>query len=310
MSNDEFTGFDIPHQNWSKLPHAMIERLPFVSSLAEMKVILYILRHTWGFSEYGKAKRITLDEFQNGRKRKDGSRLDEGIGMSANAIRDGLQRAVEHGFILQTSDGRDKGRNSHEYEIRLRVQELNPTPSEVEPQAVEVAPRSEKDTPERNPRNRASEIEQQNAESTAEFENIFGPGPPIQPLVIGTWQERQAKCPWLAWGDGAVKPRDGVSAEDLQRVGFLLERATGLVPVDGEWPGWLKALRMIYQAGEGDFAQIVRGIGDAWGRERQYRPSHARGFVGPVKKARLEPAQDKLAQQMETDPQFQAFNGE
>jgi hypothetical protein len=162
--NDRFPGFDIPRQNWSKLPHAMIEQLPNVTSLAEMKVILYILRHTWGYQEFNQAKRITLDEFQNGRKRKDGNRIDAGVGMSANAIRDGLRRAVADGFILQTSDGRDEGRSSHEYELRIRVQELNPTPSEVEPQAAtfepqsaEVEPRSEKDTIEKKPKKETKE---------------------------------------------------------------------------------------------------------------------------------------------------------
>ena len=57
-----FSGFVPPTENYSKLPHAMIEALPLVTSLAEMKVILYVLRHTWGYQD--DEKRINLDEFR------------------------------------------------------------------------------------------------------------------------------------------------------------------------------------------------------------------------------------------------------
>ncbi len=143
VQDEQFLGFSKPKSNYSKLPHVFVEYLPRISSLAELKVLLYILRHTWGYSEFDRPKRITLDEFQNGRKKKDGERLDSGIGMSINAIKDGIRRAVEQGFIIQTSDGRDKARSSHEYTLNMRVSEVDPLPSEVDP-------RSEKETTERN----------------------------------------------------------------------------------------------------------------------------------------------------------------
>lgn len=145
-----FVGFEKPKSNYSKLPHSLIEALPLIDSLAEMKVILYVLRHTWGFQEYQDAKRITMDEFERGRKSK-GVRLDSGINMVRNSIRDGIDRAVKHGFLIQESDGRDAGRQSFVYYLNileddtrsnvdpLPGQELTPCPSEVDP-------RSEKDT--------------------------------------------------------------------------------------------------------------------------------------------------------------------
>ena len=147
-----FTGFEYPEQNWSKLPHALVARLGTITSLAELKIILYILRHTWGFQEFGTPKRITLDEFQNGRKRRDGSRLDNGVGMSRNSIKDGISRAITDGFIIQTSDGRDAARNSHEYQLLMvsevdsRGSEVDTLPSEVDTLPSEVDTRSEKDT--------------------------------------------------------------------------------------------------------------------------------------------------------------------
>jgi len=165
--NIPFEGFEPPSENWSKLPHAMINNLCIVETLAEMKVILYVLRHTWGFQEFDELKRITLDEFQNGRKRKDGSRIDGGTGLSVNAIKDGIARAIEHGFLIQQSDERDAGRQSHCYALNMsdrvskvdRVSEVDtlgvkvcyPGCQSLIPRVSEVDTRTEKDTPDRNP---------------------------------------------------------------------------------------------------------------------------------------------------------------
>ena len=71
-----FQGFEEPRENWSKLPHDFINVLPLIETIGEMKVILYILRHTWGFHD--EDKKITIDEFEHGRKRKDQTRLVAG----------------------------------------------------------------------------------------------------------------------------------------------------------------------------------------------------------------------------------------
>ena len=155
MSDDKFPGFPSPEENWSKLPHQLIEALPDFSSLAELKVVLYILRHTWGYQEFGEFKRITLDEFQHGRRRKDRSRLDGGVGMSENAIMDGLDRAIKHGFIIQSKDSRHRpGRPAHIYQLKeysseVEGKEMN-KPQKLRVQSSEVAHTSEKDTIERN----------------------------------------------------------------------------------------------------------------------------------------------------------------
>lgn len=114
-----FLGFPLPEQNYSKLPHELIHRLPRIDTLGEMKVLIYLLRHTWGFQEYGIAKRITIDEFRNGRKYTDGVRMDKGVGMGKPAIIKGIRRAVAHGFILVEKDGSDKGRVKHYYKLNM-----------------------------------------------------------------------------------------------------------------------------------------------------------------------------------------------
>lgn len=153
---DKFPGFELPKTNFSKLPHQLIDALPLIETVSEMKVILYVLRHTWGFQEFDELKRITLDEFQRGRKRKDGSRLDKGTGLSANAIKDGIARAIKHRFLIQVSDGRDFGRSSHVYQLRVSnsdtVSDPDSQPSKVDSQPSDLDTRSEKDTPDRNSR--------------------------------------------------------------------------------------------------------------------------------------------------------------
>lgn len=98
-----FEGFIHPQENWSKLPHQLVNSLDKFTSLSELKIVLYVLRHTWGFKD--DAKTITLDEFQFGRKRNDGTRLDSGIGMTKPTIISGIKRAIEHGFICVESSG-------------------------------------------------------------------------------------------------------------------------------------------------------------------------------------------------------------
>lgn len=143
----KFQGFESPKENWSKLPHELINHLHLMTSEAEVKIVLYILRHTWGFGD--DEKKITIDEFCNGRKRRDGSRLDNGIGLSINSVRDGIARAIEHGFIEMTEDATDKGRIKRYYHLRgseLDSQKLIPRGSEVDTHLSEVDTRTEKDT--------------------------------------------------------------------------------------------------------------------------------------------------------------------
>jgi len=146
MAEKVFAGFEVPKENWSKLPHVMVEALPLVSSMAELKVILYVLRHTWGYQE--EERRISVDEFMNGRKQRKGGRIDGGTGLSAPAVRDGLARAVEHGFIVVDVDQRDLGRVQKWYALAMNDGErsLPPPQKDVAPTAEQVDPRTWKET--------------------------------------------------------------------------------------------------------------------------------------------------------------------
>jgi DNA-binding PadR family transcriptional regulator len=177
-----FGGFDRPAQNYSKLPHKFIEQLPVFETMAEMKVVIYLLRHTWGFSEFGKPKKITTDEFMNGRKLKNGKRMDNGTGLSNNSVIDGLERAVSHGFVVVEVDDRDKARIEKYYCLNMsdmQTLHIDPQELEVDPQEVhsgygEPAQRTEKETKEinegKNTKDSCIEILQRYASSIFDFQ--------------------------------------------------------------------------------------------------------------------------------------------
>src|SRR5690349_16843266 len=82
-----FEGFDIPESNYYKTPNEWISICARIDNLAELKVVQYVMRHTWGFQEFGILKHISNDEFVRGRwqrSRKTGKmeRMDEGTGLT------------------------------------------------------------------------------------------------------------------------------------------------------------------------------------------------------------------------------------
>jgi len=193
-----FGGFPEPIANWSKLPHAFIEALPLIDSLAEMKVILYVLRHTWGY-EGTRQRRISIDEFEHGRRRKKaGDRIDGGTGMSAPSLRDGIRRAIEHGFIEVEEDASDPARIKRYYRLSMQGERSLPPPERSLPPQEEILPPPENILPpqennltpimERNPleRNPGKKPEKETAEISGDalLDEYFGPRPDRVPQQV------------------------------------------------------------------------------------------------------------------------------
>ncbi len=154
------------------MPNSWTDITAEINNIAELKVVEYILRHTWGYQEYGVKKHITIDEFVNGRRRQDGSRMDLGTGLSERAVYDGLRKAVENGLIDEETDDSDRGRIKKSYSLRMRenvhddailqsqqsevqslhppLQSLHPDPQSLRARGASDAPRTEKDTQDRH----------------------------------------------------------------------------------------------------------------------------------------------------------------
>ncbi len=173
-----FAGFAPPTSNYFHMPNEWTDITAEIDSLAELKVVEYVLRHTWGFHEFGICKVISIDEFMQGRKRADGSRMDKGTKLSRPSVIDGLKRAIVHGYLICAVDESDQARIKKAYALNMRKDEkqpstkpphvkllntrgkesLPPTQSRiftpevkhVDPRGKDVLPRSEKETSERH----------------------------------------------------------------------------------------------------------------------------------------------------------------
>jgi hypothetical protein len=106
-------------EHWVGLPRELLQRLSAFRSLAELKVVLYVLSHTYGYREYASMKAITLDEFEHGRKRADGTRIDEGTGLSRASIKLGLKQAKDDSFLYEVVDDHDRARIVRWYAVQL-----------------------------------------------------------------------------------------------------------------------------------------------------------------------------------------------
>src|SRR6266576_3097108 len=121
LSDHQFAGFSTPEANFFRLPNEWTDINAKITSLAEMKLVEYVLKHTWGYSEFDMVKKITTDEFMNGRKRKDGTRIDEGTGLSKPSVIAGLSSAVEHGLLTEEIDDSDKARIKKSYKLKMKT---------------------------------------------------------------------------------------------------------------------------------------------------------------------------------------------
>ncbi len=196
-----FEGFEEPLGNWTKLPNAFIDALPLVKTLAEAKVVLYVLRHTWGFQDTTE-RRISEDEFMHGRKRKGGGRMDNGTGMSRNAVKKGIALAVTHHFLTVETDDTDRARKKRVYALAMKPQENQTVRNELSDgreltiEGSGVDHRTKKDTKERKYRkkraNRSVRV------NSAREENRGNPG-----------DESDKRGARMAFDGGDPTPGDG-----------------------------------------------------------------------------------------------------
>lgn len=116
MTDQMFAGFEPLKGNFTQVPNQVFELLPQLTG-GEIKCLLYIVRHTLGFHD--KTKTITTDEFEHGRKRKDSTRIDEGVGLKHDAIVRSLKSLADKNIITREIDSRDKARQKITYGLNL-----------------------------------------------------------------------------------------------------------------------------------------------------------------------------------------------
>lgn len=94
-----FTGFTRP--TTTDTPDELFDVImPRIDNLAELKCVMYVIRHTFGYNKW--MDRIALLQFEKGlvtEKRGQRRQVDAGVGLSRQSVINGLRAAVEDGYL-------------------------------------------------------------------------------------------------------------------------------------------------------------------------------------------------------------------
>ncbi len=162
MSTDVFVfgGWDAP--NYTMVPDQFFDEvMPHISE-AELRVLLYIMRRTFGFKK--QQDDISLKQMVEGIATRDGQVLDRGCGLSKSAVAKGLKLLADKQIITAVrNQSRERGNLPTTYALRYIEHE---------------APLSTKKTGGSPPNGQAlvhemdtQETEQQKTEQQGQFEN-------------------------------------------------------------------------------------------------------------------------------------------
>ncbi len=114
-----FPGFGSPA--YTPVPDILFDELVSELSESELKVLLYIMRRTFGFKK--NADDISIKQMAEGIVTKEGRRLDRGAGISQSSAIRGVKGLVEKGIVV-ASRNRTKasGDVASTYELRFSYQ--------------------------------------------------------------------------------------------------------------------------------------------------------------------------------------------
>lgn len=122
-SPSPFAGFRSP--NYTPVPDELFDELLSSLSGAELKVLLYIIRRTFGFKK--QVERISLSQIRSGITTREGRVLDRGTGLSLSATQAAIKGLVAKGVItLQRNRSAEKGDQATTYSLRLLGQPSSP----------------------------------------------------------------------------------------------------------------------------------------------------------------------------------------
>ncbi|NEP59599.1 MAG: replication protein [Symploca sp. SIO2G7] len=125
--------------NSTQIPDLILDHWMSRLGGAEFKVLLYIARRTYGF---GKASdNISLNQISKGIKKRDGTILDEGTGLSIPSVTKALNQLVSIGIVIKTENYNDlnRGRIENTYSINLNWCPQD-NPSDTQTKSALVAP--------------------------------------------------------------------------------------------------------------------------------------------------------------------------
>ncbi len=116
-----FKGFHAPY--YTQVPDELFDILLPSLGEAELKVLLYICRRTFGFKKG--SDRISKSQLENGITKKDGTKLDRGTGLSRRSIRLGVAGLLKKNILIKKRHA--STRKGHEAtEFALNIINTNP----------------------------------------------------------------------------------------------------------------------------------------------------------------------------------------
>lgn len=96
-TSQEFKGFHSP--NTTPIPDEVFDELLADLSGAEVKVLLYICRRTFGWKK--DSDTISISQMMGGIVKKDGDALDKGTGLSRDSIARAVKGLEQKGVIIR-----------------------------------------------------------------------------------------------------------------------------------------------------------------------------------------------------------------
>lgn len=113
-----FQGYDSP--NYTPVPDQLLDEHLSLLSGAELKVVLYICRRTFGFKR--DSDNISLNQMLHGIVTHDGRRLDSGTGLSKPALISALKSLAEKNIVIaQQRTSAEKGNEATNYRLNIRT---------------------------------------------------------------------------------------------------------------------------------------------------------------------------------------------
>ncbi len=132
-----FPGFTRPESNYYRLPNDWFDiwqkaRRTLADGnrpariVAPLKVVEYIIKHSWGWQNFSEPIRLTRAELRQGRQNKKHKQLDRGTGLGSQAtISRGIELAIELGLLEQHCNNSDQARQTRHYLPRLALHSDN-----------------------------------------------------------------------------------------------------------------------------------------------------------------------------------------
>jgi phage replication O-like protein O len=128
MKNNEgqFIGFQTPR--YTQVPDELFDELLAELSGSELKVLLYVIRRTFGFKR--DSDHISLSQMVSGIRRRDGTALDLGTGLSKDTVVLAVKALVKKGVLVQNKVySEETGYEASEYALKIIVSPLSENPA-------------------------------------------------------------------------------------------------------------------------------------------------------------------------------------